>query len=46
MTRARACAEKLELEFECRFTGLRGFADALGIEEGAVVPDPEAAWSA
>jgi hypothetical protein len=43
--RAGACAEKLELEFESVFTGLRAFADALGIEEGAAIPDPEARWS-
>lgn len=44
--RARVCAQKLELEFESVFTGLRAFADALGIEEEASVPPPEATWSA
>ena len=43
--RARACAERLDLEFELVFTGLRVFSDALGIEEHARIPDPEATWS-
>ena len=46
LARARACAEKLELEFESRWTGLGAFSDALGIQEDAAVPDSEATWSA
>ena len=43
--RARACAEKLGLEFELVFTGLGPFADALGIGDEVRVPDAEAKWS-
>jgi hypothetical protein len=44
--RARACADRLELAFESRFTGLGPFAAALGIDAEPSAPDPEAPWSA
>jgi hypothetical protein len=46
LARARTCAEKLDLQFESRATGLGAFAHALGIEEDTAVPDPESTWSA
>jgi hypothetical protein len=42
VAKARACADRLELEFELRFTGLGPLDRALGVERGLSQPPEEA----
>jgi hypothetical protein len=46
MAQARDCAERLELEFEHRYTGLNPLGAALGIDASAPVVHEEDSWNA